>query len=150
MDFIYSDNVRKLCLSCNVKNSKITVKLSEKKRNKRSSNRFLIVSFVKSARILLPFLIVAQHCVFLSNRCLCGLRFVYCSINFVYMECFVLCVKFQNFVYMLWVFVHCFLIFAFMDWVVLLHLLCIFISVLHFNMKSHKIRSKLQNKIGIH
>jgi hypothetical protein len=115
MDFIYSDNVRKLCLSCNVKNSKITVKLSEKKRNKRSSNRFLIVSFVKSARILLPFLIVAQHCVFLSNRCLCGLRFVYCSINFVYMECFVLCVKFQNFVYMLWVFVHCFLIFAFMD-----------------------------------
>lgn len=129
---------------------KINGQIVRKEEKQADSNRFLIVSFVKSARILLPFLIVAQHCVFLSNRCLCGLRFVYCSINFVYMECFVLCVKFQNFVYMLWVFVHCFLIFAFMDWVVLLHLLCIFISVLHFKMKSHKSRSKLQNKIGIH
>jgi hypothetical protein len=56
MYFTFWDNVCILCLSRNVKKSKTTCKLSKKSRNKRSSNRFLIVSSEKSALILLPFL----------------------------------------------------------------------------------------------
>jgi hypothetical protein len=40
INFIFNDNVRILCLSCNIKKSKTTAKLSEKSRNKRRSNRF--------------------------------------------------------------------------------------------------------------
>ena len=40
MNYIFSDNVRILYLSCYVKSPKETVKLSKKSRNKRCSNRF--------------------------------------------------------------------------------------------------------------
>jgi hypothetical protein len=40
MDYIFSDNVRILYLSCYFKSPKETVKLSKKSRNKRCSNRF--------------------------------------------------------------------------------------------------------------
>ena len=40
MNYIFSDNVRILYLSCYVKSTKETVKLSKKSRNKRCSNRF--------------------------------------------------------------------------------------------------------------
>ena len=40
MDYIFSDNVRILYLSCYFKSPKKTVKLSKKSRNKRCSNRF--------------------------------------------------------------------------------------------------------------
>jgi hypothetical protein len=43
MNFIFSDNVRILCLSCNVIKPKTTAKLSNKNRNKRRSNSFLFV-----------------------------------------------------------------------------------------------------------
>jgi hypothetical protein len=41
INYIFTDNVGMLCLSCNVKKSKTIVKFSEKSRNKRRSNRFL-------------------------------------------------------------------------------------------------------------
>ena len=40
MNYIFSDNVRILLLSCYFKSPKETVKLSKKSRNKRCSNRF--------------------------------------------------------------------------------------------------------------
>ena len=40
MNYIFSDNVRILYLSCYFKSPKETVKLSKKSRNKRCSNRF--------------------------------------------------------------------------------------------------------------
>jgi len=59
INFIFNDNVRILCLSCNIKKSKTTAKLSEKSRNKRRSNRFSMVSYVTSVLILLLFLSAA-------------------------------------------------------------------------------------------
>ena len=41
INYIFTDNVGMLCLSCNVKKSKTIVKFSEKSRNKSRSNRFL-------------------------------------------------------------------------------------------------------------
>ena len=66
INYIFSDNVCILYLSCNVKKNITTAKLSKKSRNKRRSNRFLMASSVKSALKPLPFLIIAQH--ELSNR----------------------------------------------------------------------------------
>ena len=40
INFIFTDNVCILCLSCNVKKFKTTAKLSEKSRNKYHSNHF--------------------------------------------------------------------------------------------------------------
>jgi len=39
-NFIFADNVRVLYLSCTVKKSKITAKLTKKIRNNRRSDRF--------------------------------------------------------------------------------------------------------------
>ena len=39
INFIFSDNIRILCLSCNIKRSKTTAKLSEKSRNNCRSKR---------------------------------------------------------------------------------------------------------------
>jgi len=50
-----------LFLSCNAKNSIATAKFSENSRSRRRSNRFLMVSSLTSALILLPYLTVAQH-----------------------------------------------------------------------------------------
>jgi Na+/H+ antiporter NhaD/arsenite permease-like protein len=75
INYIFSDNVRTYLLwilkvmyvycifylSCNVKKNKTTAKLSKKNREKRYSNRLLMVSSLKSALMLLSFLIVAQH-----------------------------------------------------------------------------------------
>ena len=55
MNFISSDNVRILCLSCNVKKHKIIAKLSKKSRNKCRSNRFLWCPLSNA------YLTVAQH-----------------------------------------------------------------------------------------
>jgi hypothetical protein len=61
MNFIFSDNVCILYLSCNVKQMpETTAKLSNKNREKLHSNCFLMVSSVKSMLILLPFLTIAQ------------------------------------------------------------------------------------------
>jgi hypothetical protein len=61
MDF--DGNVRILyilsILQC--QKNKTTAKLSKKNRDKRYSNRLLMVSSLKSALMLLSFLIVAQH-----------------------------------------------------------------------------------------
>jgi hypothetical protein len=43
MDFIFNDNVRILCLSCNVKKSENLSDLSKKDRNKRHSSPFINV-----------------------------------------------------------------------------------------------------------
>ena len=40
MNYIFSDNVCILCLSCNVKKLKTTAKLSNKNRNKHRCNQF--------------------------------------------------------------------------------------------------------------
>ena len=40
INFIFNDNVHILCLSCNIKKSKTTAKLSENSWNKRCSKRF--------------------------------------------------------------------------------------------------------------
>ena len=61
MYFIFSDNVHILCLSCNVRQLKTTVKLSKQSRNKCCFNHFLFVSSVTSAFLLFPILTVAQH-----------------------------------------------------------------------------------------
>ena len=50
-EFYISDNVRILYLSCYFKSPKETVNLSKKSKNKHCSNRFLVVSSVKSALI---------------------------------------------------------------------------------------------------
>jgi hypothetical protein len=51
MNYIFSDNVCILYLSCYFKSPKETVNLSKKSKNKHCSNRFLVVSSVKSALI---------------------------------------------------------------------------------------------------
>ena len=61
MNFIFSDNVRILCLSCNVRQLKTTAKLSKKSKNKCCFNPFLFVSSVTSALLLFPILTVAPH-----------------------------------------------------------------------------------------
>ena len=61
MNLISTDNVVILCLSCNVKKSKTTAKLSENSRNSLRSNNFSSMSSVRSALILLPLLTVALH-----------------------------------------------------------------------------------------
>ena len=43
MNFIFNDNVRILCLSCNVKKSENLSDLSKKDRNKRHSSPFINV-----------------------------------------------------------------------------------------------------------
>jgi hypothetical protein len=43
MNFIFNDNVRILCLSCNVKKSKNLSDLNKKERNKRHSSPFINV-----------------------------------------------------------------------------------------------------------
>ena len=53
IDFIFSDIVRILYLSCNVKTPKAIAKLSKKSRNKCRSSRFVFM--VASALILLPY-----------------------------------------------------------------------------------------------
>ena len=52
LNFTFSSNVRILCLSCNVKNSKTTAKLSKRSRSKRRCNRFLMVSSEKYVLLL--------------------------------------------------------------------------------------------------
>ena len=59
--FIFSDNVRLLCLSCKIKRSKTTAKLSKNNWNKRRSKRFQRELSVTSALTLLPFLYVAKQ-----------------------------------------------------------------------------------------
>ena len=44
INLIFSNNVRKLCLSCNVKKSKITARFSEKSRKKRIVRLFSMMS----------------------------------------------------------------------------------------------------------
>ena len=59
--FIFTNNVRILCLCCNVKRLKTsTAKLPKNSRNKRCSSS-VMVSSITSAFLLLPFHIVALH-----------------------------------------------------------------------------------------
>jgi hypothetical protein len=61
MNVIFSDNVCILFLSCSVKKPKTTARLSKKKQKQASFSSFLMVSSMKSALVVLPFLIVAQN-----------------------------------------------------------------------------------------
>ena len=49
MNFIFTDNVRILCLSCNVKKSENLSYLDKKDRNKRHSSPFIMLSRVSSS-----------------------------------------------------------------------------------------------------
>ena len=55
MNFIFNNNVRILCLSCNVKKSENLSDLSKKDRNKRHSSPFINVvkGFVFVVRVIL-------------------------------------------------------------------------------------------------
>jgi hypothetical protein len=61
MNFTLSNNVRISYVSCNFKKTKTTAKLFKKSRNMHRSNSCVMVSSVKSALMLLPFLTVVQH-----------------------------------------------------------------------------------------
>ena len=60
MKFIFSDNVCTLCVSCNVKEPKTSYNLSTISKHKRRSHSCFMVSYVKFALILLPFLPVVH------------------------------------------------------------------------------------------
>ena len=60
INFIFSDNGRIICLSCNVKELKTTAKVFKMSRYKCHSNKYNAV-LCESTLILLPFLTVAQH-----------------------------------------------------------------------------------------
>ena len=59
MNLIFSDNVRSLCLFCNVKDPNTSYNRSKISRHKRSHSCFM-VSSMKFALTLLPFLTVAH------------------------------------------------------------------------------------------
>ena len=58
MNFVLSDNVRILCLSCHAIKPKSTAKWSTKSRNKRPAHPFFLTV---SMLILFPFFTIAQH-----------------------------------------------------------------------------------------
>jgi len=61
INLIFNDNVHILCLSCNIKKSNTTSKLTKDKLKQASLKLFSIVSSVTSMCMLKQFLTVAQH-----------------------------------------------------------------------------------------
>ena len=61
MNFIFNDNVRILCLSCNVKKSENLPDLNKKDRNKRHSSPFINV--VHILLFVSPFIYLLKGCV---------------------------------------------------------------------------------------
>jgi hypothetical protein len=70
INFIFNDNVRILCLSCNIKSSKTPAKLSENCRTKRILSVFKSAMCDVSAYIVtVPFCCSTGICSYYGNRC---------------------------------------------------------------------------------
>ena len=58
MNYIFSDNIHKLCLSCNGKKAKTTAILSKNSRNKHPPHRFLWCSLLSLCLYCFSFLLL--------------------------------------------------------------------------------------------